>query len=215
MKTIEVQCAYCGNLVHKPVKEYTRSVKLGRKFYCNNSCGAKELNAPRRIPDKAKTCLYCGEPFISRGTKKLETRFCSRRCASAGSYTYSTARIESARYWGNKNKRNLSTPQLTLKKREAWRYEALEELLKDVPHEFEYSFGGFVYDLLLDSTKTLVEFDDPYHCGSKQLRADHVKDLVAQIFGYTVVRVKTEAGKAIPISALESVEYERQQLAAA
>jgi hypothetical protein len=39
-KYVEVICAHCGKAVQKLTKEYNRSIKKGRKFYCNGSCAA-------------------------------------------------------------------------------------------------------------------------------------------------------------------------------
>ena len=61
----------------------------------------------------------------------------------------------------------------------------------------------------------MVEFDGTYHTGPKQKRIDHIKDLVAKLFGYNVIRIKTEGNGVIPSSVLQSIEYECQRLVAA
>lgn len=38
MNYVEVECMTCGKKVQKPKSEYNRSMRLGRKFYCNNRC---------------------------------------------------------------------------------------------------------------------------------------------------------------------------------
>lgn len=41
MKTISVTCNTCGNSFEKPLKEYNRSERIGRKHYCSISCSSK------------------------------------------------------------------------------------------------------------------------------------------------------------------------------
>lgn len=38
MKTINVTCEVCKKSFDKPLSEYNRSVKVGRKFFCSRSC---------------------------------------------------------------------------------------------------------------------------------------------------------------------------------
>lgn len=53
MKTVKVECNYCGKEVEKPRGEYNRRVRLGKnKFYCNNSCGSKE----KKNLDRLRLC---------------------------------------------------------------------------------------------------------------------------------------------------------------
>ncbi len=135
-------------------------------------------------------------------------KYCSRSCASAGSVT--DARRNAVRFG---NIANLNSPAKMLKKRESWKYTQLESALSGVPHEFEYDFGGYVYDLFLPEFDILVEFDDKYHCG-KQKITDHIKDVVAKLFGYSVVRVRVESASVIPASVLNFAYDHARQCAA-
>ena len=48
MKTLSIECSYCGNIVEKPKKEVDRQRKKGRtKFFCSLSCSGK---VPRENP---------------------------------------------------------------------------------------------------------------------------------------------------------------------
>jgi very-short-patch-repair endonuclease len=82
----------------------------------------------------------------------------------------------------------LISPQETLKRREAWKYAALERVLEGRKHEFEYKLGKYVFDLALLDTKTLVEFDGPYHRDPKQKQMDADKEKAAGIRGFVVIR---------------------------
>ncbi len=42
MKYVKVKCETCGEEVAKPQNEYNRSMRLGRKCYCNNKCAGKQ-----------------------------------------------------------------------------------------------------------------------------------------------------------------------------
>ena len=219
MKTVQVQCAYCFATVVKAQKEATRSVKRGRKFFCNNSCSAFYFNAQHGhgFSDKEGNCGFCEKTFISKRVHGKYITFCSRSCASAGSVNDS--RREAARKValgsdGNFSK-NWGNIAGLMKKRETWRYVDLEEALGAELHEFECEFGGFLYDLFLPHRRVVVEFDGTYHTGPKQKRIDHIKDLVAKLFGYNVIRIKTEGNGVIPSSVLQSIEYECQRLVAA
>jgi len=44
MNYVEVECATCGKPVKKPKNEYNRSMRLSRKFYCNNRCSGLQSN---------------------------------------------------------------------------------------------------------------------------------------------------------------------------
>ena len=53
---------------------------------------------------------------------------------------------------------------------------------------FEYKLGKYVFDLALLDTKTLVEFDGPYHRDPKQKQMDADKEKAAGIRGFVVIR---------------------------
>lgn len=192
MKTTTVTCEQCGSPVIKPTKEVTRSIKLGRKFYCNNSCHLSNRNS---VPRFDKTCPQCGTVFPSSAKVRAST-FCSRGCASAGSVT--ELRRESARRTGHLTKANLVGPVEALKAREAWKYEQLAPLLQNTAHEFEHKIGDYVFDLVLFDYRVIVEFDGPDHRGREQRMTDQNKDSVALAHGYTMVRKPVGKACGIP-----------------
>ena len=61
MRMTTVVCEHCGKQVEKPKKEVTRSIKLGRKSFCGNSCGTKFSNTLRKAKEVTKCCLECGK----------------------------------------------------------------------------------------------------------------------------------------------------------
>lgn len=97
-------------------------------------------------------------------------------------------RREAQRQAGLAASGNLLTPAEALKRREGWKYAALEDELQGRPHEFEFELGGYVFDLALLDTKVLVEFDGPYHEKGNQPQVDENKDQVAQEAGFLIVR---------------------------
>src|SRR5208337_2684626 len=127
-KKTTVTCAFCGKSVIKPAKEVTRSLKLGRKLFCNNSCGAKFGNRKRHSYGKIeKQCALCGNLFITTENPNKTGSFYSRSCASKASTSLTEKRIEAARASGRANSKNLLTPAQTLKRREMWKYVELEK----------------------------------------------------------------------------------------
>lgn len=56
MKTIDVKCNYCGNIVIKSLAEYKRRLKnnCNVKFYCNLSCSAKKLGGWSNVPKEKR-----------------------------------------------------------------------------------------------------------------------------------------------------------------
>lgn len=44
MKTITLQCPECGKEFSKPLKEYNRNQRLGRRSFCGLGCSAKAIN---------------------------------------------------------------------------------------------------------------------------------------------------------------------------
>ena len=50
MKMVKVLCEWCGKQILKPRKEFNRSVKLGRKFFCSRSeeCKKRKKNTAQR-----------------------------------------------------------------------------------------------------------------------------------------------------------------------
>jgi len=83
---------------------------------------------------------------------------------------------------------NLVPPEVTLKRREAWKYALLEEALAGRSHEFEYRVGKYIFDLVLLDTKVLVEFDGGDHQAEPQKSLDKRKDQAAKKAGFMVIR---------------------------
>lgn len=198
MKMTTVVCEQCGIKIKRPQKEVTRSLLVGRRFFCNNSCGAKYNNAPRKAAEITKICPTCNLAFIS-STKKKSSRFCSTSCANKvpRERRLTPEGKEAQRQAGIANKANLMSAADVLKSREAWKYTELERALIGVPHEFEFALGDYVFDLALPGLSILVEFDGKYHTG-KQLSVDSAKDALAVSQGLSVVRIKTDDTKVIP-----------------
>jgi len=100
----------------------------------------------------------------------------------------SEGRRESQRQAGLEHSNNLLSQSEVLKRREGWKYAALERVLEGRDYEFEYGLGGYVFDLALLDVGVLVEFDGPYHEQGEQPDVDEVKDTVAERNGFVVVR---------------------------
>lgn len=157
-------------------------------MYCSGSCSAIANNASTRSKEVTRECPVCKVKFVS-STKKRGAIFCSRACASRGSVT--EYRHSKAVETGKRTVANLCKPVDALKKREAWKYVALEKHLQDRPHEFEFQLGKWIFDLALLDVNVLVEFDGVYH-KSSQLKTDAEKDAYAKENGFLVVRRATE-----------------------
>ena len=99
---------------------------------------------------------------------------------------------------------NLLCPAETLKRREAWKYAALKEVLAGRRFEFEYEVEGFVFDLALLDTMVLVEFDGAYHRGG-QLETDVRKEEVAKGAGFMIVRREVEAATVVSPAVLDGL----------
>ena len=203
MRMAIVICESCYKDVIKPQKEVTRSIKLGRRFFCNNSCGAKFSNALRKAKEVTKCCLECGKEFTCFETAKAAS-FCSRSCASKNSQSITTKRITAARQAGL-NSKNLLPLHEIMKRREAWKYVELEKRLQGYPHEFECKIGNYIFDLVLPCSMVAVEFDGPDHRTEKQRTADARKDEEAKNLGYTVVRREVKRAAVIPSAVLYGI----------
>jgi len=134
-----------------------------------------------------KVCPYCEKPFVSTTHNKAAS-FCSHSCASSGSVT--EARRLGNRKGGLTSIGNLISPSETLKKREAWKYAALEKFLRERGDhfEFEYNLGEYIFDLAFPTRKILVEFDGPDHHNETQRLLDAEKNRTAQESGFVMVR---------------------------
>lgn len=55
-KKIEVKCEQCGEIFKKPIGEYNRSQKIGRKHLCSRSCAGK-YNIITRLKNNDETLL--------------------------------------------------------------------------------------------------------------------------------------------------------------
>ena len=203
MKIAAVTCEQCGSSVERPQKEVTRSLKLGRRFFCNNSCGAIFSNAPRKAKEVLKVCLDCGKQFTCFDIAKAAS-FCSRSCASRNSQSLTPKRLKAARQSGASHKDNLDIAK-AMKRREAWKYVELEERLQGYTHEFECKIGNYIFDLVLPCSMVAVEFDGPDHRIAKQRAADAKKDTEAENIGYTVVRIEVKRATVIPSNVLDGI----------
>lgn len=208
---MKITCAYCGKECDKPDKEIRRQLKQGHTdFYCNQSCGAK---ARKRIVEIVKVCNQCGAEFTTQNDPN-ESIFCSRSCASKGSVTEFRRRkahetTSSNPEWVRHIATSSTDAAACLKKREAWKYVKIKALLesKGEPHEFDYALPGTssIYDLALFEQKLLIEFDGPSHNFSGQQVLDIVKDQVARLHGWDVLRIPVSASAIIPEKSLQAV----------
>jgi len=69
MKQITVRCDECEADICKDLKEYNRSLKLRRKFFCNNKCSAQYSNRQRM--ERGEVFSLPPE-FIGKGSKKTK-----------------------------------------------------------------------------------------------------------------------------------------------
>ncbi len=185
-------CDQCGSQFERSVKEYNRHKKRGHyKQFCSLKCSSEHLNSNRkRRVQIVKACEHCGNEFLAM-TGSKEPRFCSRSCASKGSVTI--YRRMKARETSQQNfVHGMPIVTAMIKKREAWKYVELEELLTSqrIPHEFELWLSGtnYLYDLALLEQKVIIEFDGPEHCG-EQAYKDRQKAKAAEDQAWTVIRI--------------------------
>lgn len=206
--TVLIACVYCDRRLNKRKAEIDRQRRAGRTaFFCSLSCAAHYRNKARKSKAIRRTCPACGAMFATT-TKKRAARFCSRGCASRGSVT-AHRRVQAQRS-GRANRENLISPQMVLKRREAWKYVKLGAALAGRPHEFEFCFpddeaATFVYDLALLEEKIVVEFDGPYHEVSAQREEDRLKDVFAQEHGWQVIRRLTPQNVVIEVEVIRDL----------
>lgn len=204
LRKIEIECEGCGEKIFKSVSEVNRSIRLGRKMFCSLSCTARTLNAPRKSKEITMICPGCGKSFVTTTHNKAKRR-CSRSCASSSSM--SENRRNAQRIAGQSKKDNLLSVSQTLKRREEWKYTAIQNVLKNNNRKFEIEFEieGFVFDLALFDTMTLVEFDGPYHECITQKDSDYQKEQKAKEHGFSVVRRKVVQSKIIDPLTIENL----------
>jgi len=204
-------CRWCGKQFEMWKTERKRQIKHGAiNFFCSRSCSCYYGNSLKGNIRKpiTKVCPECKSTFETM-TGKREATFCSRSCASRGSITpYRSMRAaETARAMMAEHRPEMVAAGL--RKREWWRYEGLDAVLKaaSVRHLFEYPLradGTFcVYDLALIDRNVLIEFDGPYHDLPGQIPIDAFKEQVAADHGWQVLRIKVPTGAAVPADALE------------
>lgn len=114
-------------------------------------------------------------------------------------------RREAQRQGGYLQAGNLLSQGEVLRRREGWKYLALQEYLASRPHQFEYELESYIFDLALLDVNTLVEFDGPYHSRSEQCRVDQEKEAVAQRHGFVVVRRRVNPASLIDPSTIDGV----------
>jgi len=208
MKRVEVVCSVCGTVVLRRAAEVYRSRRLGRPTFCSLTCCAVARNSRRRAKELVVPCPTCKKMFKTT-TKKKAKKFCSRSCATLGSET--EKRRAGRRQGGLTSFRlgvgHIISPAETLRRREAWKYVAVERYLldKERKFQFEYEIGGKVFDLALLDVNVLVEFDGPYHKPACQQKDDARKEAIARSHGYTVVRRPVPPMVVIDPSAVEGL----------
>jgi len=181
MPKLEVPCDGCGKILSRYPSEIGRK---GGSTYCSLSCTATTANLPRRSKEFVMDCR-CGKRFKTTTHNKAK-RHCSRSCASR--FSMSEERRKAQAQGGLDNVKNLMSVAEALKRREAWKYAALEKHLAGRRHEFEFELEGRVFDLALLDERVLVEFDGPEHRSDVGVSDDVEKDRVAEAAGYVVVR---------------------------
>ena len=203
MKIATVVCEFCRRSIERPQKEVTRSLKLGRRSFCSESCGAKYNNIC--IPRVLKHCSICGKRFETKQYGKGANTFCSRACANQLPRRRDTLAVKEGQRRAGLKSKNLLPLHEIMKRREAWKYVELEKRLLGYPHEFECKIGNYIFDLILPLTMVAVEFDGPEHRGEKQKLTDAKKDQIAETLGYTVVRRDVQRATVIPSAALNGI----------
>ena len=188
---VKVTCAHCGASIEKNGREYRRSTRLGRRFFCDLSCCAATSNAPRKAQQIERACP-CGVRFFTAAKAKSPDH-CSSSCASRFSMNEARRAAQSA---AGSASQNLASQADVLRTRESWKYVELRRALGDRPHVFEYELSGHVFNLALLDVRTVVEFDGPYHRGP-QLDIDARKDEAARAVGFHVVRRSVPASSVI------------------
>ncbi len=198
----EITCERCGNKVPRRTAEVNRSIRKGMRLFCGPSCSGKEVNEEKRSKPLTLECP-CGKLFDT-DTGSKSARHCSAGCASHFSMT--PERREAQRKGGLVTcaDNGLSIEGI-LRKREAWKYVLVEkELIANKrKFQFEYPIGNGVFDLLLLDTKTIVEFDGPYHKKvAEQIVRDAEKDAIAIAYGFKIVRKEVAPASVIPVEAI-------------
>jgi very-short-patch-repair endonuclease len=204
-KIVEILCEYCGKAVMRPRKEVTRSLKIGRRFFCNNSCGAKYSNASRKAEEFTKVCPVCEEEFTTSNKAHANKIYCSLYCLNHDpnrtTALYTEASLKAMRDSGKKQQGNLDVAK-AMKTREAWKYVELEKTLKTIPHEFEFKVDKYIFDLALPEHLLLVEFDGREHRTAKQKAVDAIKEELAKDLGYVVYHINVKSASVIPSNVL-------------
>lgn len=200
-------CANCGKSHDIDLGEYNYQVRRGREnFFCSRTCSAHFNNKKhRKWFKRTQTCRCCGKLFETES--HYEVTFCSRECASAGSIT--NYRRQQMSEGGKKGQFiHPGTPLLTsqiLKNREAWKYAEIKELLEglNIEYEFEYLLDNkYIFDLVIEKWRLLIEFDGTYHQEKNQSDVDKCKTKCAESNGYTLIRIQTKDNIVIPASSL-------------
>lgn len=204
MKITKVTCSHCGKSVEKPQKEVTRSIKLGRKFFCNNICSGK---ANTFLETMIQACIDCGKIFEIKPHGGRTQSFCSRLCANQVVRNRNTPAVIEAQRKAGLESKNLLPLHEVLKRRESWKYVELKERLQGITHEFECEIGDYIFDLVLPDLMTIIEFDGPDHKIEKQRIKDIAKDDLAASLGFKVLRKEVKRASVIPSSVLDGVVF--------
>lgn len=199
MSDVKLFCDYCGFECYKEQKEITRKLKKNpnAKFYCSNMCSGYAQDKNKIYLEKI--CPVCSTKFTcNTSNKKTNRTFCSRECASLGSVT--EARRNNP---GQSLPHNTDVVASGLRSREWFKYIEIKNELNNrkVNHQFEYVIEKSIYDLALIDLKILIEFDGPYH---KWIN-DELKNKLAEIYGWKLIRIKTLPDCEIPFSKIENI----------
>jgi very-short-patch-repair endonuclease len=134
-------------------------------------------------------CAQCGSSFMVTIGDDFN-QYCSDICSGKGS-----------------NDNRLQQLSRVLRAREAWRYVQLNTYLNEhnIPHQFEFPLGNYVFDLALTDEQLLIEFDEPYHEGLTQASKDLQKDSYAEQHKFSIVRIPVGVNTIISAELIEPI----------
>ena len=233
MKEIELKCIGCGILFKKPLKEYTRRIKLGiTEFYCSILCGAKNSNKRNRYSSIIKKCLFCKKDFIS-STKIKSRKCCSRICSAKYSSSFNNyslikskeykkiASERSKKLWLNKD----YADKVIKNSKKRFTSKGEEEIRDYIINKYKsdgWTFGikkingelSLIRDLYSDKLKVCFEYDGIWHFKDihGQLKEKQEKDILLENWcknnRYRLIRIKEDVYKQNKSEWLSKIENE-------
>jgi hypothetical protein len=79
MTWVKCSCYWCGKTILKTLKEVNRSMKLGRKFFCNNSCSCSFTNSKKPVGmSKTRLRVRARKLWIQRHKGQLPMCWCGK-----------------------------------------------------------------------------------------------------------------------------------------